>query len=251
MTYTMSLIPYSLTHFFIMFLFVITPFVIGRKISVKNRKPILFLSYLLLLLEIIRIGYLIFYGYFKLRSGLPLQLCFTIAYLLPIAIYSHRESFLCYVKAFACFYGTFAILLQNPNQSIFMVFHSYLYHALLILIGILLIKEKKKYDISHFNTNQIIFFTHIIIAVWVNSLLEGANYIFLNTFFHPEQFYFRKDPVIRTLENIQIQGKNIYDIILYICDTITLYGYQLIFILLMCIMSFLLFYITNRKKGSI
>ncbi len=220
---------YSYRHLLIIFTFFIIPFLWA--FTLKKSDKILKGSIItLFILEMFRIFYLIITGDFKLNSDLSFQLCFTYSFIGLIYLITKKEFILDYLGPFGILFSLAAIIFTDPNPFLsFTVIDCYLYHSLLLFIGIYITKNyKPKFSYK----GIIIFWIQIIIAYLANSIIKhGSNYVFLNTFLNPShKSYYTTN--IEVFNIPFLNGTSINDILIYLIHNIGYFYYTLLLIII-------------------
>lgn len=236
---------YSFRHLLIIFTVFIIPLLWA--ITLKKNNKILNISIItLFILEIFRIVYLIITGDFRLNSDLSFQLCFTYSFIGIIYLITKREFILDYLGPFGILFSLAAIIFTDPNPFLsFTVIDCYLYHGLLLFIGVYITKHyKPKFSYK----SIIIFWFQIIIAYIANTIIkQGANYVFLNTFLNPSH----KLAYTANIEAFNIpflNGISINDILISLIGNIGHFYYNILLITVITLIITIWLYIFSNKK---
>lgn len=236
---------YSFRHLFIIFVLIIIPCLWAFNLKKSNK--ILKKSLIaLFILEIFRIIYLIFTGDFKLNSDLSFQLCFTYAFIGIIYLFIKKEFILDYLGPFGILFSLAAITLTDPNPFLsFTVIDCYIYHALLLFIGVYITKNYKQ-NFSY--KGIIIFWIQILFAYIANTIIKhGSNYIFLNTFLNPSH-------KLNYTANIEafnipfINGISVNDILIALVHNIGYFYYDLLLVLIITVAITIWIHIFSNKN---
>lgn len=174
-----------------MFLFL--PFLISYlfRAQIIKHFALLFrlLSSFLLLLELSRILVLLATNQFHIQSDMSLQLCFLYPIICFLAIMTKKHYFYDYIACSSLLFGVSAIILFSYQGSFlqFHIMHNYIYHSIIILMGLMFYRNHYKMNYLSLFPILIIFFTQLLIAYLVNYILgPKANYMFLSTILLPE-----------------------------------------------------------------
>lgn len=235
---------YSFRHLFIIFACFIIPFLWALKLK-KNNKILSSSIILLFALEMFRVIYLIITGNFRLNSDLSFQLCFTYSFIGLIYLFTKKEFILDYLGPFGILFSLAAIIFTDPNPFLsFTVIDCYLYHSLLLFIGVYITKHYKP---SFSYKGIIIFWFQIIIAYIANMIIRhGSNYVFLNTFLNPSH-------KLNYTANIEafnipfINGTSVNDILISLIHNIGYFHYSLFLIIVVTIWITIWLYIFSNK----
>jgi len=240
---------YSFRHLFIIFALIIIPCLWAFNLK-KSDKILKGSLITLFILEIFRIIYLIITGDFRLNSDLSFQLCFTYAFIGIIYLRTKKEFILDYLGPFGILFSLAAILLTSPNPFLsFTVIDCYIYHALLLFIGIYITKNYKQ-NFSY--KSIIIFWIQILFAYLANRIIKhGSNYVFLNTFLSPSH----KMNYAANIEAFNIpfiNGTSVNDILISIVHNIGYFYYDLllVFIITLSITIWIHIFSKNNKLTS-
>lgn len=148
----------------------------------------LLLSLSLIGIEVIRIFFLVTTLQFRIQSDLSIQLCFLYPIICLLAIITKQRYFYDYIACSSLLFGIGAIILFSYQDSFFQ-FHviiNYIYHSIIILIGLMFYKNYYEMHFSSLFPILIIFFTQLCIAYLINHILgPPTNYMFLSTIFEP------------------------------------------------------------------
>jgi len=236
---------YSFRHLLIIFTVFIIPLLWA--VTLKKNNKILNISIItLFILEIFRIIYLIITGEFKLNSDLSFQLCFTYSFIGIIYLITKKEFILDYLGPFGILFSLAAIILTDPNPFLsFTVIDCYLYHGLLLFIGVYITKHyKPKFSYK----SIIIFWFQIILAYLANNIIKhGSNYVFLNTFLNPSH-NLNYTANIEAFNIPFLSGTSINDILISLIHNIGYFYYNLFLIIFVTIGITIWLYIFSNKK---
>lgn len=236
---------FSINHLILIFLLILFSVLIGLKIK-KSKNNLSYILIFLLSLEISKFLFLVLTNDFKINNDLPLQLCYLYPFIGLIYLKTKKEFLLNYLGAFGIFFSFFAIIFTNStNLYDFRILYCYIYHFFLLISGIYITKNfKTKFSFK----NILIMFIQITIAFIANSIIKnGANYIFLNTFLDPLNYFNYVDNV--AFFNIKFYGISINDILIFLINNLGIFTYLTIFIILIISFSSLWLYIFSSKKN--
>ena len=234
---------YSFRHLFIIFVFIILP--ILWAFNFKKSSRILNGSlFILFVLELFRVIFLFFTNDFHLNEDLSFQLCFTYSFIGIFYLIFKRDFILDYLGPFGILFGLAAIILTDPNPFFsFTVIDCYIYHSLLLFIGVYIVRNFK---LAFSFKGVFIFWFQVLIAYIANMVIgHGANYIFLNTFLRPSHS-------LNYCANIEafnipfFNGVCINDILIGLTMNIG-YFYYVIFLIL-CVTVFIVFWLKFFSK---
>lgn len=156
----------------------------------KNKviKFIRILSIIVTILEIVKIGYNFYYGYFELTNWLPFAFCSLFIYALWISGYSKgkiRDIGFSFLICGCIVCGTAFIIMPSTSLTLHPLFHylciySLLFHSLMVIVGVIsytngLLTFNKK----TFNYYAIFCGVCMVIALILNFSF-GENLMFLN-----------------------------------------------------------------------
>lgn len=157
--------------------------------NMNIKKVLLVLDVYFLLSEIFK-QVLLFYvnGYIDLWY-FPFQLCSLPLYLIPLYLFTGKKFFLDFMSDFSLLGGFFAFFDTSGMQyglSILTI-NSYLWHFLLIYLGIFLkIKEKE----SDFKKEIFLYLATILIATLINISFKSANMFYISPYHNMNQVIF-------------------------------------------------------------
>lgn len=237
---------YSFRHLLIIFTIFIIPFLWAFTLK-KNNKILNISIILLFILEIFRIIYLIITGDFRINSDLSFQLCFTYSFIGIIYLITKKEFILDYLGPFGILFSLAAIIFTDPNPFLsFTVIDCYLYHALLLFIGVYITKNyKQKFSYK----GIIIFWFQIILAYLANSIIKhGSNYVFLNTFLNPSH-NLNYTANIEAFNIPFLNGTSVNDVLIATIHHIGYFYYNLLLIIIITTIITVWLYIFSDKKN--
>lgn len=236
---------YSIRHLLIIFSFLVIPIIWALNLK-KNYKILKFSLITLLIIEIIRVIFLIITNSFDINKDLSLQLCFTYPIIGIIYLLKPKNYVLSFLGAFGILYGTAAIIMTSPNPFLsFNVLECYIYHSLLVFIGTYVIKNYK----PPFSFKPIlIVYLQIIIGLLANIIIKnGANYIFLNSFLFPN--YHLPYAVNIEVFNIPLlNGLSFNDVLISVINTLGMFWYIIFFIIIITFFSSFWLYLMTKKN---
>lgn len=234
---------YSFRHLLIIFTFFIIPILWAFNLK-KSNKILKGGLIMLFFLEMFRVVYLIITGDFKLNSDLSFQLCFSYSFIGLIYLVAKKKFILDYLGPFGILFGLAAIFLTDPNPFLsFTVIDCYLYHSILLFIGVYIIKHyRPKFSYK----GIIIFWFQILLAFIANSIIKhGSNYVFLNTFLNPSH----KMSYTANIEAFNIpffNGLSINDILMFLIYNVGNFYYNLLLIAIITIFITIWLYIFSK-----
>ena len=231
---------FSLKHLFIIFVLLIIP--ILWVFNIKKDYKILKISiYLLLLLELIRVMFLLIFDNFDISKDLSLQLCFTYIIVGFIYLKTKKEYLLSYLGSFGVIFGFTSIVFRDPNPFLsFDNIECYGYHGILFFIGLYIIKNYK--IIFNFKC-IIIIWLQIIAGLLANYLIgHGSNYAFLNSFIFPgKEFHYNIE-----IFKIPFNGYSINDLLIFLLNNIGYFYYFILLIITATLLSSLWLYFISK-----
>ncbi len=237
---------YSAIHILFIFSLIFISSLIGIKLK-KSDKILKNSLILLFALEIFRVVFLLITHRFSLYSSLSLQLCFTYAFIGIIYLITKKKFILDYLGPFGILFALFAIVLTNShNFFAFKVIDCYLYHSVLLFIGVYITKNYKP---AFSYKGILIFWIQILFAFLANLIIKhGANYIFLNTFLYPNHHLIYRVN-INAFNMPVIDGISVNDILIGMIHSIGYIKYGLILIAFVTL--FLIFWLRIFSKKKI
>ena len=133
------------------------------------------------------------------------------------------------------------IIFTNPNPFLnFDTIHCYIYHSILLLSGIYITKNyKAKFSLK----NIFILLIQIMIAFVVNSLINKSNYIFLNSFLHPNIKYNMNIEAF----NIPLFNYSINEVLINLINNLGYFYYTILLLLVITVFSTFWLYIFRKK----
>lgn len=231
---------YSFRHLLIIFTLLSIPILWGLKLK-KNKKILKIILISLLFLELFRIFFLIINHHFSINKDLSLQLCYLYPFIGLIYLITNKEYLLNYLGPFGILFSIAAIIFTNPNPFLnFDTIHCYIYHSILLLSGIYITKNyKAKFSLK----NIFILLIQIMIAFVVNSLINKSNYIFLNSFLHPNIKYNMNIEAF----NIPLFNYSINEVLINLINNLGYFYYTILLLLVITVFSTFWLYIFRKK----
>lgn len=233
---------YSFRHLLIIFCFLSIPILWALNIK-ENKKTLKIILVLLLFLELFRVFFLIINNNFFVNKDLSLQLCYLYPFIGLIYLITNKKYLLNYLGPLGILFGLAAIILTNPNPFLsFNTIHCYLYHSILLLSGIYITKN---YQTKFSFKNIFILLIQIVMAFIANILIKNkANYIFLNSFLHPDIKYNMNIEAF----NLPIFGYSVNDILINLINNIGYFYYTLLFVLIIILFSTIWLYLFSKRN---
>ncbi len=231
---------YSIRHIFIIFSFLIIPIIWAINLK-KNDKILKYSLIILLLLEIMRIAFLIITNNFNINKDLSLQLCFTYPIIGTFYLAKPKKYILSFLGTFGILYGTSAIILTSPNPFLsFNVLDCYLYHSLLVFIGTYIVKH---YQLIFSFKTMLIIYAQILVGFLANiTIKQGSNYVFLNSFLFPN-YHLPYAVNVEVFNLPLLNGSSINDFLINLINTVGMFWYVMLFIIIITIFSTLWLYL--------
>ena len=182
-------------------LLIIPIYLLGTKI--KNSNVIYYLSFILFIIEIIKQVYLIVNNKWSVWF-IPFQLCSMPLYLFLFKKSKIKESYISFIRSYSLLGALAAIFypLDMINHGLFLLFHSYLFHYLIIMMSAN-VKE------ANFLKATELFLIMCIIASFINILFSRfgeINMFYINFKYVNYQPILNKinDPVFSNLIYIML-----------------------------------------------
>ena len=233
---------FSFSHLIIVLLLVLFPIIISRKIK-KSKKNLSNILLFLLFLEICKFIFLILTNNYQINKDLPLQLCYLYPIIGVIYLKTKKDFLLNYLGAFGILFAIAATFFTNPSVLNFDTLYCYFYHFFLLIAGFYITKNYK----ANFSfKNIILLFVQIIIVFIANNTIKnGSNYIFLNTFLDPLHYFDYVDNV--AIFNIEIFNFSINKLLIHLINNVGIKLYILLFTIIVISFSSLVLYIFSKK----
>ncbi len=235
---------YSLRHLLIILTYTVIPILWGMHLKKKfNVLKVSIIS--LFVLEIIRVVFLCLTNDFQINRDLSLQLCFTYPLVGLLYLFRKKDYILSFLGTFGILYGIVAITIMDPNPFLsFTIIQSYLYHGLMIFIGVYIVSH---YKINFSFKSILIIFIQITLGMIANSVIKnGSNYIFLNTFLKPS-YSLNYTANIEVFNLPIFCGNSINDFLIHLLNNVGFFYYYILFGLLIFSFSSLWLYLFIKK----
>lgn len=217
---------FSLEHIIAMIICFTVVFIVVYKTKnvekQKIEKVIKILSFIVTLLEIIKIGYNHINGYIAINNWVPLHFCSLFIYSLWMVGYGKGwikkvgESFLAAAGIVA---GAVFLIMPSSSLTLFPIFHfqclySLLFHSLMLYLGLMYFINDW-FDINMKNYKYYIIFCTIfcVIAFILNNITD-ANFMFMDNPWNIP---------VKILQDIYNSVPLLYTFIVYIAYTVLIY----------------------------
>lgn len=197
---------------------IITAFIFRKNILKNNQSDILKLFFkLLLCTEMTRFFYVLLFQKLNIKTDLPFQLCYFFIILIFIEIIYHKDYLLDYIVISSIFFGSVSICLYPHTIDKFLIIIGYLYHSLMILLGVCFYLKKYKPKIT--NNLKITFILIIqLFMLYIINIMLDSNYGFIKIVFNPEKilidpfltFYYSPIPIVGSIHQCLLSLKKFF-----------------------------------------